>query len=167
MKRLIVVGLLVVGSLSWYLPNHLNSFFGLSKCDRVRQDLNAEQAIGFALWKKFDKHRDIYVIHGNKLTWAIVKDLLPEERLVEESDARIYGYIEENERCFTTKFNASNRTQLQNVEKRISSLDELILSLSKNSTYELDQKVSTDAYFAWRDFYTDYYDWEFGKKLSS
>ena len=99
-----------------------NAIFGLSKCEKVSATINAEQAIGLENFKSYDRNRDA-LLKKSKISlgewWTAIKTI----KVVYISDIEIFKLIEENRTCFTSKFAADNR---ENLESYQNSLDLIV-----------------------------------------
>jgi hypothetical protein len=76
-----------------------SAIFGLSKCEKANKAIIEEEKIGLRLWKDFDQIRDSLL---KKKTYAHREfyNAVEKEKLVKESDLRVYKIADRNASCF-------------------------------------------------------------------
>ena len=108
-----------------------SAVFGLSKCEKVKKAIQAEEAVGRESWQDFDVERDKLVANGyltNMQTNYLFSLLL----LVTESDLSVQQIAVKNIKCFDNKTNAANRKQLATTKSDIKMFKEALSVFAKN-----------------------------------
>jgi hypothetical protein len=96
--------LIFLGTGGFIEPSH--AIFGLSKCEKAKKAIKEEEAIGYELWKDFDKARDQVTLKSSfKEGLEVSFDLVP----MLSSRIKVYDIVEVNKSCFTAKKVASAR----------------------------------------------------------
>ena len=143
-------------------PAH--AIFGLSKCEKINQQLNTEQAIGFENWKIFDEYRDGLIKKGS-FTWADLQPALNKLKIVKLSDQQIFKIVENNNSCFTPKFLADNRENIDSTANDLNSIAKANAALNKATSDGLKLNATRD-FFNWlKIVYKDFHDWKTNKIL--
>ena len=112
MKKLLPI-ILILGFL---LPVYsANAVLGLSKCEKVKKAIVAEEKIGKESWKYFDGLRSA---HGGESKYSVI---IAESLLeIYKSDKTVFTIAIKNPKCFSSSQNATIRRQLAYTNSDIS-----------------------------------------------
>lgn len=131
MKRLISfsIAVLLMGVLS---SPQAEAIFGLSKCEKVRKSIAAEEQVGLVFFKDYDKQRKILLKMSEPSIsdWLNVLTWLPK---VYESDNRVFILVEKNMNCFKATEIARARSEKSYNDKSIKDLNNIMKISTANS----------------------------------
>jgi hypothetical protein len=128
--------------------------FGLSKCEKVKKEIQAEEAVGKESWKDFDQQRDRLIANGY-LTNSQTNELMSLLLLVTQSDLSVKQISVKNIKCFDNKTNATNRKNLASTMSDIKLINEFLSVFSKNRDRSSIQ--NKPAYTFLKDYYQKFY----------
>jgi|688.fasta_scaffold152672_4 hypothetical protein len=114
MKRLVVSSLAIITLFGFFTLSG-NTFFGLSECEKVNEEIQTEESIGYEIWKSFDETRDYLVKQGqvSNQEYFIVNGQLV---TLLESDSIIDELIDNNANCFSVKESVDNRKAMESTK---------------------------------------------------
>ena len=141
------------------------AIFGLSKCEQLNKSLNQEQKIGFENWKTFDRNRD-QVVNKSSTNLREYMSVISDVNIVLKSDITIYKQIEKNKKCFSTKFLADNRSNLEGAQKILNSYNKGLGDFDKLDSYAKSSNVSRDFLNQLRNYYANFFDWKSGERIN-
>lgn len=139
-----------------------NALFGLSKCEKVKKQLNAEEAIGFESWKKFDDYRRKLIL-ARGFTYEEYSSMLRKLMTVLSSDKKLYQTMDKNTSCFSAKKNSDARDELLTAGELLKDYESDIRALSGWSPSEKGRSVPLDHFEYARTIYKYFVSWETGK----
>ena len=152
MKRVVVACLAIVILLGLFTLSD-TAFFGLSKCEKVGEEIQSEKIIGYEIWKTYDETRDYLVKRGDVSNneYFIVTGQLT---TLLDSDSIMQKLIDDNPECFSVKESVDNR-------KAIESTNTIKSSMSMFQTSFQSGKLSVNyknepAYNFIRNYYNEY-----------
>jgi hypothetical protein len=152
MKKVMVASLVIVTLLGLYTLSE-TSFFGMSKCEKVREEIQSEEKIGYEIWKSYDETRDYLVNRGdvsNNEYFIVTGQLVT----LLDSDSIVYQLINNNPECFTVQESVDNRKAIERTNTIKSSM-----TLFQNSFQSGKISVSyknEPAYKFIKNYYEDY-----------
>ena len=164
-KRSISLGVIFIIFATQTMVSPAFAILGLSKCEKLNKSLNQEQKIGFENWKTFDRNRDQVV---NKLSTNLREymSVISDVNIVLKSDIAIYKQVEKNKKCFSTKFLADNRSNLDRSQKTLNSYNKGLRDFDKLDSYAKSSNVSRDFLNQLRDYYANFSDWKSGERIN-
>ena len=130
------------------------AIFGLSKCEKVKKEIQAEEAVGKESWKEFDQQRDNLIAKGF-LTNSQTNELMSLLLLVTQSDLSVKQISVKNIKCFDNKTNATNRKNLATAKSDIKLMNEFLSVFAKNRDRSSVQ--NKPAYTFLKDYYQKFY----------
>lgn len=153
--------MLVLGLLgSTFAP--AQAFFWKSACEKLNDQINSEQAIGYENWKIFDQYRD-GLIKKKSFAYFELKYAFNQLKLVYVSDSKIYSNIEKNKSCFDAKFLAKNRQANDSVKTLMASIAKSNTNLNTYSTDGLNSQVTSALFEYLKGHYVNFHDWKTNK----
>ena len=164
MRRTLISAMLVLGLLGSSLAP-AQAIFWKSACEKLTDQNNSEQAIGYENWKIYDQYRD-GLIRKKSFAYFELKYALNQLKLVYVSDSKIYSSIEKNKSCFDAKFLAKNRQVIDAVKTNMISISKSNTNLNKFTTDQLNMKVTTALFEVLKNDYTNFHDWKTNKIIS-
>ena len=161
MRRTFISATLVLGLLGLSLAP-AQALFWKSACEKLNDQINSEQAIGYENWKIFDHYRD-GLIGKKSFAYFELKYALNQLKLVYVSDSKIYSSIEKNKSCFDAKFLAKNRQRIDAVKTAINTTAKANLSLNKYTITQLNSKATSVLFDLLKNDYMNFHDWKTNK----
>lgn len=127
MKKLLPL-ILILGL---FLPvQPASGVFGLSKCEKMKKAIGAEEKIGLESWKYFDDMRDVHGRDEN-YTFRIFQAILE----VYKSDKTVATIASKNPKCFSSSENAKIRRLKTDRTNMVSSFEKYNLKWTGVSTF--------------------------------
>lgn len=169
MKKSIVVSFLVLGMT---LPSEIpaQAVFGLSACEKIKDQISKEEQVGLIYFKEYDKVRDSYLGRSSLLNSEYIS-LLNVAKSVYESDKIVYSRVEKNQKCFSAKDIARARTEMKNVDSVLKTIRDLNRNAQNSSAKKwLSSGMTSDIMAQTKEWartnYPNFYDFVSGKKLA-
>jgi hypothetical protein len=136
MKKFILIFLIAILALN---PYPANGLFGLSKCEKARKAIQAEETIGSVLWNDFrdaKKGLTSQPLFPVPLRKAIAA--MEQLKLVYKSDDVVFRIVKKNAKCFSAKEIAYSRTKIAANKQYYTVLNRWKSSISKGNRTEED-----------------------------
>jgi hypothetical protein len=143
--------------------------FGLSACEKIKDQINKEEQVGLIYFREYDKLRDSYLSRSTLLNNEYIV-LLNSVKNVYESDKIVYARVEKNQKCFSAKDIARARTEMKSIESELKTIKDLNRNAQNSAAKKwLSSIMTADIMRQTKDWartsYPHFYDFISGKKL--
>lgn len=134
MKKRVSIGFTVLILLGSSLTP-ANAVFGLSKCEKVKKQIQAEEKIGVASWRVFNNARKQVIANGSTSAaeYEYATELLVP---VLESDLVLFQMIQKNVVCFPTDRVVWTRNETVKTKRWLTNMNLFFRSYTSFSDYK-------------------------------
>jgi hypothetical protein len=110
---------------------HSQAIFGLSKCERVKKSVLAEEAIGVIFWKELNATRQVIRKKSSSLNPNNLGNLQGRDgasaykalNQILRSNLKVYRIIEKNPKCFSNDVITQSRTYKSQIQRVLPSIN--------------------------------------------
>lgn len=140
MQRKVLAIFLIFGfTVSFSSP--ANAIFGLSTCEKVKNQILSEEKVSIILYDLAKKYRDEAIKDGS-VTWGEYAGVYEKDILGRQSDIKVFDIMIKNSACYSTEINAYVRTYKQDSQTVIKTYQSVIDGIQKkNWTYLEDARL--------------------------
>ncbi len=162
-KPALVVILALLMGFGGAIPS--DAILGLSKCEKIKKSIAAEEQVGLVFFKDYDKQRKILLKMAKPTAndWLNVLSWLPK---VYESDNKVFLLVEKNMNCFKPTEIARARSDKSINDKSIKELNNIMKLASSNSEILKQTAMTKNQIEGLKNLYTNFHSFLDNKKLN-